>query len=202
MKTPEKDNGWKKVNRKKPNTKFKWKPSKDKEMTLTAGGLLPFDDRGIWVIGEYNKTNPKILEYTDFGGRYNFEDGDIFATIAREFNEETYHSSEITRKQVLKLSKLFENVYIDGYHHKPVYICMIVPTTALRLLDISLDKDKFAERRAIVLNQNPDVPRKYYRPQELLYITYKDIQDDKYRLSNRLKCILEKSCVLGKLCSK
>jgi len=177
-------------------TRFRWKPTKD--VALTAGGLLPYDKDGIWVIEEHSKRKPDQLEYTDLGGRYHFDDGDIYATIAREFNEEVYYSAEITRKQVLKISEISETIHIDGYQKKPVYACVLAPVFCLESMGIKMNPKQFLIRREIVLRQNPDVPKSYYRPLKLEYISHADIANNLYTLSNRLKCILKESKVLSK----
>src|SRR6056297_4313858 len=123
-------------------TKNIWQP--DCETSLPAGGILPYDENGIWTVTEYKKKprkfvhnttrnnfwrnnssrhklhekyasgktsfkqnhtrSPKIIknpytseshifkqnytdiiENTDIGGKYSYEDGDIWSTIAREF---------------------------------------------------------------------------------------------------------------------
>ena len=53
--------------------KYRWFDGKGRQ--LTAGGILPYDDTGIWVIGEEDKSG---ITYTDAGGKYQFEDGDIY----------------------------------------------------------------------------------------------------------------------------
>lgn len=188
---------WKEVTKKTPRKKkitFRWKPNKT--IAITAGGMLPYDHKGIWVVQERNKNNPELLEYTDLGGRYNFDDGDIFATIAREFNEELYYSTEISRRNVCHIAHMTENVYINGHRGKPVYLCVLAPVEVLEVAGVHLNPEFFNRRREMVLQQNPDVPKSFYRPLLLKYITFQTLSTSDVPLSNRLKSVINESKTL------
>jgi len=172
---------------KTPRKKYRWFDGKGRQ--LTAGGILPYDDEGIWVIGERDKSG---LIYTDAGGKYQFEDGDVFKTIARELGEETYHTCEMTRSQVLDLYNTYQPVYVNGHKNRPVYICLVVPTTALPSLefDETALSAKFEKARQEVLKGNPMVPPDHYRSAVIQRLTFKRIGAGEYRLSYRLKRVL------------
>lgn len=164
--------------------KFRWVD--DYGRHLTAGGILPYDDDGVWVIGEQDKHG---ITYTDVGGKYQFEDGDIFKTIARELGEETYHLCDLSRTEIVGLYKKnsHKTVYVNGHQNKPVYMCVVVPRSEL---NGCLDNDKFVEERARVVTRNPDVPPEYYNSVCIRHLTWDDINSGEFKLSYRLKRIL------------
>lgn len=169
--------------------KKKWRYRDDEGRLLAAGGLLIHDDNGIWTIGEL--WNGKIV-YTDFGGKYNPEDGDINATISREFREETYNLYEISYKRICELAKECRKIYVYDNFRKPVYVCYAIN---IRDLDFTLQADEYSSARERVISHNIKAPEHiYYKPIELQYFTYEDLKDAYIQatLSFRLKKILEK----------
>jgi len=186
----------KKINKdnspKRKPKKFKWHDGRGRE--LTAGGLLPYDDKGIWVIGEKKSKNSSI-EYTDAGGKYRFEDGDIYFTISREVSEELYHSLSLTREAMLKIRDNHSPTYVNGPCNIPVYICYVVHVKDLRKYGVVLNPVLFDKNRKKVLKGNPDVPTEFYSSVELRYLRFKEFEDNdikpKINLSHRLKRILK-----------
>jgi|694.fasta_scaffold30908_2 hypothetical protein len=183
--------------------KFRWHDTQGRQ--LTAGGVLPYDDNGIWVICEKKKS---AYEYSDMGGKYHFEDGDIYCTMAREFCEELYHSVSLSRKDIIELSKTNEINYVHGYNSVPVYASLIVHTNDLEKIGVKMSPELFLTRRKQVLAQNPHVPEEYYSSVELLYIEFKDIQkhlnhsedgDNIIPIGNRLKRMLRYSFLYDKI---
>lgn len=174
--------------------KFKWSDGQGRQ--LTAGGILPYDEKGIWTVTE---TRDGELVETDIGGKYRFEDCDIYQTIAREVNEELYFSSELTRKNVLDISRTFNPVYINGHRHQPVYICYPVHISYLETINFKLNINEFIKRRSYTLLSNRYVPRHYYTSLRLRHISYEDLKlalKDEHkdiRLHYRLKKVLRYS---------
>lgn len=167
--------------------KYRWtEPTTGNQ--LTAGGILFFDDKGIWVVGERNKLG---VVYTDIGGKYNFEDGTIFATIARELGEETYHSCSVSTQQIEKVAEVFPFVYVNGHQNLPVYACLVVPVTFIN--GVVLDPKIFEERRQKIFSQNPFVQKEKYASLCLKYLTFEEIRKENPNLSFRLKRILRSS---------
>lgn len=177
-----------------PQRKFRWRDGKGRQ--LTAGGLLPYDDNGIWAIGE-KKTKDGIIEWTDPGGKYKFEDCDIYNTIAREFSEELYYSANISRETILQIKDTQVPVYVNGHQSKPVYICYIVHVDKLEEYGIKLDPELFLDYREKALISNPDVPPEYYSSVELKYIPFENIEE--VTLSYRLRRILKYGILSDKL---
>jgi hypothetical protein len=178
-----------------PRKKFKWCDSTSGNL-LTAGGILFYDEEGIWVIGEKDKNG---IVYSDIGGRYTYEDGNIWATIARELREETYGVCEMFAGEIEVLSEKYPPVYINGHENKPTYACLVVPTSTLDLekrTHFSLDPKLFDSRRLKTLSENPDVSQDYY-PFILTKLTYDEIRDCTCRLSYRLKRIIRFSPVFS-----
>jgi len=172
--------------------KYRWLDNRGRQ--LTAGGILPYDETGVWVIGETDKSGN--ITYTDAGGKYQFEDGDIYKTIAREFGEETYHTCELTRSQVLELYNTFEPVYVNGHKNRPVYVCLVIPRLAISSL--KFDSFKMKEARNEVLKNNPNVPPEYYNSVNIKHLSYDQLSSDDIRISYRLKRILKYSSLFDK----
>lgn len=171
--------------------KYRWHDGQGRQ--LTAGGLLPYDDDGIWTVSELK--NGELVE-TDLGGKYHFDDCDIFQTIAREVSEELYFSSELRRKDVLQISYEIEPVYINGHKNHPVYICFLAHVDLLDRFDFKLDVIEFQNQRAKTLYSNPQVPKSYYTSLRLRHIPFSDLKDalqdkNSIRISYRLRRILQ-----------
>ena len=152
----------------KNGKKFRWHDGKGRQ--LTAGGLLPYDGLGVWLVGEQDRGGP--VEWTDMGGRYEYEDGDIFKTIAREVGEELYHSAELLRRDIVYFSGRYPPVYVNGHQKLPVYICYPVPIAELLKKGFVLDPELFEENRRTVLSSNPMVPKNYYPTVVLRFFPY------------------------------
>ncbi len=192
-------------NFRKYKKKFRWHDGNGRQ--LTAGGLLPYDENGIWVIGEQKKNGS--LEWTDPGGKYKFEDCDIYTTISREFCEELYHSTELTRSQVIKFASHNSPIYVNGYCSRPVYVCYTVPLNELQEEGINMNPALFAQYRCNTLNSNPDVPRDFYSSIELRHINFTELARELYKnyqsktssftLSYRLKRILRYGSFANKI---
>jgi hypothetical protein len=164
---------------------------------LSAGGILFYDETGIWVIGEKTKSG---IEYSDFGGSYNRDDGDIYQTISRELTEESYLSIDITRRQLMDmvLSKLGQprisrgvyKTYVNNHANEPTYICFIVPVWHAEQYGIQISQTKFIEGYNYIINHNAD-NSDYYRIAELRHLPYHDLIDNFTSLSFRLRKILK-----------
>lgn len=174
----------------KNSEKYRWDDGQGRH--LTAGGILPYDEDGIWVIGE--KVKDEIV-YTDIGGKYQYQDGDIYKTVAREFGEELYHSSNITREQVIKISKISGAMYVNGHKNVPVYICYIVPYGLMKSMGVVLNPRLFLENRGEVLRGNPHVPPEKYDSVILKHIPYSNLismlSSEKSPISYRLRGVLK-----------
>lgn len=178
--------------------KFRWHDGEGRE--LTAGGILPYDNEGIWVIGEKKKNGD--LEWTDAGGKYKFEDCNIYTTCAREFGEELYYSTSIPIELMSDIVSTHKPVYVNGHNNKPVYICYVVHVDVLSSFGITLDPVKFLECRERAVSDNPHVPEDYYNSVCLQNMSFLDIAEKIYNsprqnidsvsdLSYRLKKILK-----------
>lgn len=166
--------------------KFRWFDGHGRQ--LTAGGILIYDDKGIWVIKELRRDG--TLEYNDPGGKYKYEDCDINTTIAREANEEFYQSVEFRRSMILDLARTTQPVYVMGHHGLPVYICYLMHVNLAKLYGICMSPLQFLECRARTLRSNPNVPHEFYSSLELVYLTFTDIREK--RLQHPLSYRLDK----------
>jgi len=174
--------------------KFRWHDGHGRQ--FTAGGLLPYDDEGIWVIGE-KKTKDTEIEWTDPGGKYKFEDCDIYTTILREFSEELYNSSNISRECIIHIKNTHTPTYVNGHQNKPVYICYIVHVRELEKYGVTLNPRMFNKYREKALSENPDVPSEFYSSVKLKHILFDDIEV--VNLSYRLRRILKYGTLHNKL---
>ena len=185
--------------------KFTWRDPKTGH-SFAAGGILFYDDEGVWTVGEMEKGE---VVYTDIGGKYTFEDGNIYATISRELREETYGVCEIFAKDIEELCQTYPPVYINGNHAVPVYLCLVLPipeqTQKLTLLHapkrpvpvqapepklerVDLDPLLFEQERQKTLRDNPFVPEDFYRTMSLTKIPFDKLASS--RLSYRLRRII------------
>lgn len=162
----------------------------EKGRYIHAGGLLMYDETGIWVIKEYYKNSYKLI---DPGGKYSFQDCDIINTIWREFCEETYFV--IDNLAVSKLKELLnegkaEMLYVckDNFNN-PTYCCLLIN---VKHLDLNLDgiRDKFIINRNKAIKNNPFVPQNYYTSVDICHINYKDITQFVSQFHFRLKQIM------------
>lgn len=174
---------------------------------FTAGGILFYDEEGIYVVDE-------ARGYSDFGGRYAYEDGSIWATIRRELYEETFGGCDLLVKDIEDMVGMVVTIdgdagvglYIRGrgyalnlaknqksscipLHEKSEnnsYICLIVPVLAIgrEVLDNAVDMCE--ERRKKFIEDNPMAPKGIY-PCGIRKIMW-EIGDAK--LSYRLKTIV------------
>lgn len=167
---------------------------------LTAGGILPYTEDGIWVIGE---TKGNKIVWTDMGGKYEPEDCNIYATISREANEELYHSVHITPENIKNISETHNEVYVMDTNGEPVYICYVVSANILKKMKIYFNRDKFLENRSETLSQNPTV-HNFYVSVDLKHITFEEIKKeiDNNNVSFRLKKILERGPLSHKIGDK
>ncbi len=154
---------------------------------LAAGGILFFEEttrgKGLWLIEE--EENGETI-YTDFGGKYDHNDGDIFATISREFREECYNTAEVSYNDIKNIPE-DHHVYIDGYDGKPVYLCVICH---INQFGIQFDSAEIKRKRREIIDTNPNVPEKWYRTLDVKFVLLRDIKNGKSQLSNRAGAIL------------
>jgi hypothetical protein len=153
---------------------------------FTGGGILFFDDVGIWTVGEMQGGT---IEYTDPGGRYNYNDCNIWGTIRRELWEETYGMCDLTTSQIESFTSGTDQpiVYVNGHTDQPVYLCIVARLPK----NMVLREDEFIRRRDITVGQNPDTPPKNYKTLCIKRIRYTEISNGTVNLSRRLRLILK-----------
>ena len=142
-----------------------------------GGGIVFYDDQGIWVIKEKD-------QYNDIGGKYNYNDGNIYACIARELGEETYHTIQLSLQELLNISKKIFKIGENKF-----YLSIWLHTDSV---PEKPDSEKFLQARNKTLLQNP-LSTHLYKQTELAYIPFDELQN--YKLSSRLQLILKNSFV-------
>lgn len=170
---------------------------------ISAGGILFYDNEGIWMISE---SCSKGINFTDFGGRYSKDDCDIYQTISRELFEESYTTIDIPRKDLLTI--LFKNpspllndksetnvgvhkVYVHGHDNQPAYKCFIVHTNLMKGYNIDISTETFEEGRNYTITKNPNTPSRHYKVCGLYHIPFERIKD--IELSYRMNKIIKHS---------
>lgn len=187
-----------------PPGKYWWKDPLGRD--VAAGGILILDEyvidnkstEGIWVVVEKSRRGIGI-EYSDFGGRYHYDDGDIYATISREFREETYNTDEIPYSTVKKLvtSPSDNNKFVYRMN-KGKYVCLVVDRKYLPSL--YLNNENVEKARIKVLRENPYISRGAYRSEGVAFLPFSDICTlYRNKLSYRLSEILKKSRLVYKI---
>lgn len=162
------------------------------DICICAGGLLFYDDNGIWVLKE---SKPFENSLTDPGGKYQFEDTNINACIIREFHEETYYSySDLIHYHLLEdlISKnLVEDVVFsskNGWWYK----CLLIHTKNIsKNKNFTFDNKKFFINRLNSIEHNKMY--NFYISFEYILLKFTDIDNEWNNISERLKIILTKS---------
>jgi len=160
---------------------------------ICAGGLLFYDDNGIWVLRE---EKPFEKSFIDPGGKYQFEDTNINACIIREFHEETYYSYT----ELIHYS-LFEELISKGLTEEVLfqskngwwYKCILIHTKHIfknksRDESNTFDNKKFFINRLNAIKHNQMY--NFYISVEFLLLKYTDINNNWINFSERLKTIL------------
>lgn len=160
---------------------------------LKAGGILIYDDDGIWVIKEIYKDTFKIC---DPGGKYTFEDCDIISTIAREFCEETYFSFPLNYwelKKLIETNKAKVMYVCHDSNYNPSYMSILINIKDLNDELKSIFKDNpselFNKNREITLKHNNSINPSFYSSIDFIYILNENIRD--YKIHYRLNQILQ-----------
>lgn len=158
---------------------------------LAAGGIFFYEEtaegKGLWLVEE---EEVGLQVYTDFGGKYDHNDGDINATISREFREETYNTVEIPYAAIRRVPET-KRVYIEGYDHKPVYVCII---SHIDDFGIRFDRESIIRERKTIIFTNPQIPDRWYRTLDVKFVLLKDLMSGKAKVSSRLHAIFTALC--------
>lgn len=170
---------------------------------IAAGGIIIRDicddKEGIWVLIEKSRRGYG-QEYTDIGGKYDWNDGDIYATISREFREELYNTDEIPYKTIKRLCEQFKSYDKNNQlfmMRKGKYMCLIVDRSVLPNLE--LDSKQVENARSNVLSRNHFCRDEMYRTISLRFLPFDEVVDHKNLLSYRLSNILKDSALRNKI---
>uniref|UniRef100_A0A6C0JTX7 Nudix hydrolase domain-containing protein n=1 Tax=viral metagenome TaxID=1070528 RepID=A0A6C0JTX7_9ZZZZ len=162
---------------------------------LYAGGVLFYDQNGIWIIKEYFRDN---YRFSDIGGKYSFEDCNIYSTISREFCEETYYSFPFTYFKLIELLRdnKCEEVYIcSDSQNNPTYLSLLID---VKDINFELSAQEFNMSRNKVINENPKIPVRHYSSFELFYLKFEDVEKYKIFFNFRLKQLFNRTKFLRK----
>lgn len=167
-----------------PSNKYWWVKNQEH---FAAGGILFLDtvdgERGLWVLEEISRKN-RDVECSDFGGRYHYDDGDIYATIAREFREETMNTCEISYSKVKELCQQPDSP--DKFVFKikrGKYYCLIVDIKYFPLLKFD-NLDIINKKKEIQIENR--LNKCFYRSVGVKFIPFSKIHliNKSYRLND------------------
>lgn len=150
---------------------------------LAGGGIVFFNSEGMYLLRERAYSRKKKQHLTDFGGKYESDDIDIYQTISRELSEETYHTINITREAIRFMYHSRERVirvYINGQSNSYVTLFIHIDLLPVALYEMLLPKESisFLDIRKQSLKNNPHVSGHHYRSLSLVYRTYDEIQEE------------------------
>jgi len=170
----------------------------DNNICICAGGLLFYDDQGIWVIKEQT---PFGVVFNDPGGKYQFEDTNINICIVREFHEETYFSyTNLIHNNLLEdliLKKLVDEINIST-KNEWWYKCILIHTKHIFPDSKYLfDNKKFFINRLNTIEHNKLY--NFYNSIEFVYLKNNEIKLKWNIISERLKSIILNSRHLIKI---
>lgn len=169
-----------------------------------SGGILFYNDKGFWSILE----EKKCKEYTDFGGKYNFEDGHIIRCIKRELEEESFGTIEIKTSELISIvqkinSGEIKNSFIIEFG---TYYSLVLHTDLFP--EIDFDNINFKKERDDTIDQNPFIDKIHYTSLDLVFINfdslkisddsvyYIEFEKEKISLSFRLNVIIKASGII------
>ncbi len=157
---------------------------------ISGAGMIPYDENGIWLLTEV-RNNKKIL--SDAGGRYRFEDIDILGCIAREWNEETYFSSEIRKKDVIELISRKESKYskVKGDNGRITYVIYFFYVKNMTELGINIPSNEdFQSLRKSAIQKNRKNSHQYIST-DINYYTFDELILGELEYNGRLKKVLK-----------
>lgn len=165
---------------------------------ICGGGLLFYDDYGIWVIKEARLKEG--LCFIEPGGTFEVADSHIKNTIVREFLEETYYAFKFSisdLKDLFDKNKVHAEYSIYDNRGHPNWIVYMIHTDDCPTIELNSDKFDKYRKYAIETTKHNDHERYYYNSISLVYLTFKDIDTKKdiyynYRLEQILKKIPRK----------
>ncbi len=156
----------------------------DSDISYCGGGIILYDNNGFWVVNEKDGL-------TDMGGKYHYNDGDIYGCISRELAEETFHTIEITSSVLRTISKKITLLKSskDVLGNPKTYMCIFVHLDHLSTERCNIDREQFHAARIETLKNN--INYKHLYPQtDLIYINFNDLENVKENFSYRLKTII------------
>lgn len=162
----------------------------ENNICICAGGLLFYDDQGIWIIKEQT---PFGIFLNDPGGKYQFEDTNINICIIREFHEETYFSYiDLIHNYLLEelISKKLVDEILISTKTDWWYKCILIHTKHIfpDIKNYSFDNKKFFINRLNAINHNKLY--NFYNSIEFVYLKNSEIKLKWDILSERLKSII------------
>lgn len=161
---------------------------------IAGAGVLLYDSDGIWLVGE--KSGDRTV-YTDPGGKYRCGDGHIYATAAREANEELYHTIQLTGAHIAYISTIERPISVDDHKGDPVYICYPIHLSSLEKIGVTISVKDFQVAREYTLKRNSKAPPSTFPIIELKKFSYievtEQLQSRSPIFSSRLLEIMRKS---------
>lgn len=163
--------------------RFKWTDPYDQKEYM-AGGILLFDAVGFWCVRE-------AKGLSDMGGRYHFEDNNIFGCIAKELREESFGTLEVLASQiesiVMKTRMSVSDIHPGSSRvvDLPHYFCLFCNICEYDL-GLKFDPELFLVKRQETISQNKSVDPVHYTSLELVYVKFADIDTTTWTANGHL----------------
>lgn len=170
-----------KFNRNKPG----WTDSLNDNKLYQAGGILFYDENGFIALYEL-KDNKK--HYTDFGGKFNQDDVNIYGTIARELSEESFQLLQFLPQQIKQLSKKYPPLKLPKQLSTYYSLCIPISEAFKTSKQIDFSPQVYQQAKFLALRECGDFGN---RTKLLNMIFIKFSQVRKFKISYRLRHILQ-----------
>lgn len=144
------------------------------DKTYAGAGIIIYNDQGFFLGKERQLVDGKLVtKMSDFGGKYDYTDGDIYSTIARELREETYNHIDLRRKDILQLLKCKRTLIKDTHVENIYYRVILVHYNDLKAIDPTFyvpSTEQMVRSRDLFIKMNSGVPKYYYSTVGIIFI--------------------------------
>lgn len=172
------------------NNKVYWTDPLTKK-SYHAGGILFYNQDGFYAVKDVNRQ--MCIEYNDFGGKFVYEDMNIYGTIARELCEKSYQLCQLVPEFVRRLSLIFPPFDLNDEPERYYSLCVDLNDKLLEeekqsssSCIVKFDSDKFSQAKKTIIEECGNFKGRLFR--ELEFIKFDEAYN--YPLGFRLEIIL------------
>ncbi len=177
---------------------------------IAGAGILITETRppglggfGVWLVEEISRKTSAGIEYSDIGGKYDWNDAHPASTIQREFGEEVYFTDELSRKKILEFMNNDQNQYTseEAFVHVTSnghYLCLVLDRKFLP--SVQLSDANVKEARLKVLRENPSTQPNMFRTVGLRWFSETDLvaEHQKKHIAQRVRHVLNNPLVASR----